>query len=315
MTYPSFMTRHFPTFVQMVQFFAIGLATYRNSHIAPPEQGEKATLELDGTIIWPRSVRPDILEVAPRDWFSFDIVLPTLAFADQKSIVSLEIQDRISLIETEVYYGWANLTGARVTVNVVRRSVIDCALGAANGDQIAPRWLIRKEGKPSEFIDRSPRQVHPYRSAALCCLIAIVVAVGSVVSILWKTAELTEQFEQRSVRLLSIQHRADEANSLRAQIARVDYASDLPLLGRFAFDRLSASALLEELTKAIPDHTYLEELDIQEESVSFLAVSKQPEDLVRSVEASHVYYDAEFYGPLMTEENGIRVKIQAMIKR
>lgn len=107
--------------------------------------------------------------------------------------------------------------------------------------------------------------------------------------------------------------RAEAANALRDELNRLLAVHNFPLEHRVA--RPTAVAVLEEVTRLLPDNTWLSELNVQGDRVEMQGGSGTPVRLIGLIEKSRLLAEASFKSPLVKGRDGDeRFQLEASLR-
>jgi len=93
---------------------------------------------------------------------------------------------------------------------------------------------------------------------------------------------------------------AQEANALQERVAALLGRTRL-LTGR-KIDRPSATAILAEVTRLLPDHTWVLKFALRENQVTVAGYSAQPASLIAILEASPMFAEVRFSSPVTLDQ-------------
>jgi Tfp pilus assembly protein PilN len=134
---------------------------------------------------------------------------------------------------------------------------------------------------------RAPRLL--YALGSLAALLAIAAGVHPWAEEVFYARALNQQIRQWEPRVGGIRQQIQEAESLAGR------ADVLNGVRQRTWQKLQ---VLEELTKLLPDGTWLQEMDVDQETVSLFGSSDRAADLVQPLENSPFFSQVEFTSPI-----------------
>lgn len=306
----SRIERYLPNLSVAFFWFLDGLAVYRTLGQKPPSGRRRVVLDQDTVDDSLSLRRNDVLVIPSKDWLSFEMTVPRISVKEQKEVVALEMADRTPFQPGETFFDWTGTPGGTCTVNMVRHDLINMVKQRHSSSHAFPRWLVCGNGRGDQFIDLAPKAKSALQLAMIATIaIALFLVVVGGVSL----AETHGLRNQAKVRQKSISVAAAQNDEYRASLNYVDEHLILPdATRRNTYSnkgRLSILRLLEELTKATPDHSFLLKLDVVGTDISVTAISEHPEDLLRSIEDSPNFKGARILGTVSVENDKFSVQV------
>ena len=261
-----------------------------------------------------RTSTPVSVRVAPELTLSRSVKLPAAAAENLAEILGFEMERLTPFRASDVYYRYYVRSEDRqsrqlhVQLALVQRRAVDGALGALEdwdleplsnevGDGAGQREITTGEGaleldfRSAQFKERSWSGVNTLLLGVNAVLLAVAVALP-----LWsqrgELGELENEFEQAK-------SGAEVAQGLEAEIDRLRGASDF--LARHAVERPITVAVLDELSAALPDSTWLFRFEIKNKQVRLQGTSGSASALIGILEESPQFRDANFSSPVVRE--------------
>jgi len=252
--------------------------------------------------------------ILPRDQvLLIPVQLPLAASPDADAALAFEMDKYTPFKPSDAYFDKVRVQGTHkhpgfldVQLVVVLRERLNAVLEAASqkGLQIDAVDAFDDQGKRLYIdllpADRRPRHQHPARRAQQVLAGLSVMLLVSVM-LLWvhnRQSALEEM--QRQVKVL----RSDtqQIKALQQQLSALQDA------GRFVEDQktnaISKAALLQELTTCIPENTWLEQLDInQQGTVSLSGQSSQASELIEKMKTCSSLENLQFQGIIQPDHN------------
>lgn len=235
--------------------------------------------------------------------------------AARKSVLARAVPfelERLSPIEADrLYYDFSVLDAGRAKKNaqlelrIVKRSTVDSAIAVARAAGLRV-GAIRFADDPREAdwrsfpIDRTAwlRLKWKQWNVVGLGILAIVLAIGIVFAAYMRGASaadaLAGQLDEASNRAAVVHHLNREIADVRAQIEFPLAQKQGPLL----------LTILAEVTRLLPDGTWLTEFELDGGKVHIQGYSKSASDVVADIDRSPVFSNAQFMAPLQSAQNG-----------
>lgn len=147
----------------------------------------------------------------------------------------------------------------------------------------------------------------------------IYAAMASITLLLLAEVLLQPLWQKREVAialmapLAQAQQRAHAVESLKQELARVQAEYNYP--SETKMSRPPVVAMLEEITRLLPDNTWLQQFDIKGQEISVQGVTNSSSRLINLFEKSRLFEDAQFKSPLVKAPGGEeRFQLAAVIK-
>lgn len=236
------------------------------------------------------------------------LVLPAAAADRLRDVLAFEIDRQTPFAAADVHYD-ARVTGRRgdgqieVELVVVPAKAMEVALArvgllaqtltgvdmaAADGRGIGVNLLAGAQRR---------RRVDPWMAwnLALAAVAAIAVAAG-LWQILANRESAADGFERE------VAQRADQARGVAANKKQlVDLVEGMAFLQNTRAGRPTTVEVLDELSKRLPDSTYLEKLSIEDERILLIGLSNEASSLVRRLEGSPLWRAPALTGALQPD--------------
>ncbi len=261
-----------------------------------PEAGERL-----GSVVDPLdggSTRVEVV-VPPEKLLIKQIQLPLAAEEDLREVLGFEMQRQTPFRAEQVYFDFrvlARRPGSQqldVRLTVVPRTVVESVLGLLTG------WhLVQAEGGGGEdgvfvFV---PDDGEGRRSSSVQRVLMAVNAVLLVAVVAIPFTQQREVLDGLRARLAEVRDAATTASNLQQRIDEHGAQS------RYLFDRKSrrpaSVELIEELSRRLPDDTWLFRAEIRDGKVHLQGTSSRASSLIAGLEASGMLEDVRFASPV-----------------
>ncbi|MFO1353062.1 MAG: PilN domain-containing protein [Gammaproteobacteria bacterium] len=231
------------------------------------------------------------------------LTLPLAAEANLRQVVGFEVDRLTPFAGDKVYYHVhvverqpANRT-LRADFVMVLRAVLDPVLSALNSAGLAPDAVTVQGGDPR--INLLPPEKRPrkgqfarwlQRLLAVAVLALAAIAVGLP---LWQQRAVVIALMPKAD---AVQRQAEAVLALRKQLDESIESS------RFVQQKRASNALmidvLRELTIILPDHTWLEQIDVRGNELQIRGQSQEASTLVGLVDGAELFENATFRSPV-----------------
>src|SRR5690554_1374944 len=239
--------------------------------------------------------------------------VPAAAGDRLRDVLGFEIDRQTPFTADEVRHD-ARVTGRRsdgqleVELVVVPRPVCDAAIarvgGAAAG--LAGIDLADAADEPLEVnllpVASRHRRADPWRRWNLALAALAVVAVASA---MWMVLEnrraAADGFEQASLERIA---RAREASDQRREVA--DHIEGMQYLAGLRAERPTMVEILDELSRRLPDNSFLEKLSVENDRLLLIGQSTEASALVRELGDSPLWRSPALAGALQQDPRSRR---------
>jgi len=220
--------------------------------------------------------------------------------------------ERLSPIEPDrLYYDFTMLPSpkakkqAELEIRIVKRSSVDSAIALAReaGLRVGTIWFAgdaREASWRSFPVDRSAWLKLKWRQWNVPALAgaAIVLALAVILAAYLRGASVADEL---STELDAASNRAAVVHRLAHQISDVQSQIEFPLAEKRAPFLLR---ILSEVTRELPDGTWLTEFELDSGKVHIQGFSKSASDVVGDIDRSPLFANAQFMAPLQSAQNG-----------
>jgi general secretion pathway protein L len=234
---------------------------------------------------------------------SKEISLPVAAESNLSQVLTFEMDRQTPFKASDVYFGWEILdrnaeTGQiRLEINVIPRGDVDKSIHFLNARGLPPSGVdVLEDGKtkglnllPAEqrvrMVNRKVRLNYALVAAAIA-LLALVMTQSLYLR--------SHQVGELEVAISEVQGEARRVRRIKEQIRDTSEAAGFLTVRRDASPL--AIELLADITRLLPDDTYLDRLVISQTSVQMQGKSQNAQQLIEAVNESELLDDASFRG-------------------
>jgi general secretion pathway protein L len=219
--------------------------------------------------------------------------------------------ERLSPIEPDkLYYDFTVLQSAKkkqaeLEIRIVKRSSVDAAIALAREAGLKVGAILfagdsREANWRSFPVDRTAwlklkwRQWNVLALAAGALLLAVAVIFAAYLRGAAAADELSSEVDTASSRAAVVHRLAHQISDVQAQI-------EFPLAEKRAPFLLR---ILSEVTRMLPDGTWLTEFELDGGKVHIQGFSKSASDVVGDIDRSPLFANAQFMAPLQSAQNG-----------
>lgn len=253
-----------------------------------------------------------------------DLKLPVAAEANLQQVLSFEMDRQTPFRASEVYFDWRMLPPGsepgeiRLELVVAPRRAVDPLLEKLATRGLAPAGIdVQKNGHslglnllPAELRHHTinPRTRLNYGLAGAVLLLLIVVMTQSLGARAERVTELEEAIAE-------VQDEARRVQRLKTQVE--DTSDAASFLARKRSMMPLAVEVLAEVTRTLPDGTYLDRIVVGEDTVIMQGKSGNAQQLIELVNKSAMFKDAGFQGSTRLDSNsGLEIfEISSAIKK
>lgn len=236
------------------------------------------------------------------------LVLPAAAADRLRDVVRFEI-DRQTPFAAEAVMFDARLLGRRadgqldVELVAAPRERVEAQLAALGplGGRLAGIDVLGPDGLPRcvNLLDPAARgrQRDPWRlwNHVLAAL-ALVALAATLYTVLENRRQAVEALEQ------AVRERGAPARAAATERqALVDLIAGQAFLDRLRAERPAAVAVMDELTRRLPDGTYLEKLAIEQDKLTLMGLSNQASSLVTQLQGSTLWRSPALAGAVQPD--------------
>lgn len=284
----------------------LGVATA----VGPAAPGEISSI-LAASDLVPRGTTDIAVELPETEILRRTFELPSARKAVLARAVPFELE-RLSPIEADrLYYDFTVLDAgrakknARLELRLVKRSTVDAAIAVARaaglkvgairfaGDSREAGWRAFPVDRPA-WLRLKWRQWNVVGLALLAVVLVIAIVFAAYLRGSFAADALSAQLDDASTRAQVVQHLNREIADTRAQIEFPLAQKRGPLL----------LTILAEVTRVLPDGTWLTEFQLDGGKVHIQGLSKSASDVVADIDRSSMFANAQFMAPLQSAQSG-----------
>jgi Tfp pilus assembly protein PilN len=235
--------------------------------------------------------------------------VPRSSLSEAQKILELELTRLLPHLDVALMkFQWLSPDGETAYQAVVKRESLENALAFVRrcGATVEALGVHQSDGNfASSFVvpsgkDYSSVREKPWRLSAF---LAASIFVGAVLGVSYISAQHFAEAEVRA--LLSVTNLTEEAKKIRGAIDR--QTSDKKLTDtmlRLRQQSPSVVSVWQELTKVLPDHSWIQQFSFNGEFFQIEGVSRDAEKLVPLLEESKLFKDVAFSAPVTQSTSG-----------
>jgi general secretion pathway protein L len=277
--------------------------------------GEKAAREISSLLaaseLVPRGTTDVAVELSAEDVLRRRFELPAASRSTLARAVPFELE-RLSPIEADrLYYDYTILETpktkkqAELELRIVKRSAVDSAIALARAAGLRVGAIrFAGDGREAHWksfpLDRAAwlrlkwRQWNVPALAGLALFLGVAVVFAAYMRGASAASALSDEVDAAATRAAVVHRLNHEISDVQAQI-------EFPLAQKRAPFLL---AMLREVTRVLPDGTWLTEFQLDGGKVHIQGFSKSASDVVADIDRSPMFANAQFMAPLQTAQNG-----------
>ena len=264
-----------------------------------PDAGERMTAALAGFDAG--STRIEVV-VAPDKVLVKQIQLPLAAEENLRQVLGFEMQRQTPFRAEQVYFNYRVLARRPhnqqldVQLSVVPRTVIEGIMDSVAGWRLEPCERAAKTDQDDGVFafapgDAGQRPSSGLKRGLLVLNLALVVAVVAI-----PLVQQQHYLEQLRVQLGEIREAATTASNLQQRIDQHQTRSDYLFAQKSG--RPASVQLLEELSRRLPDDTWLFRVEVRGAKVNLQGTSTRASALIAELEGSRFLEDVRFASPV-----------------
>jgi general secretion pathway protein L len=233
--------------------------------------------------------------------------IPSLALNNIGSIINFELLRITPFLPEQVILGWQqaskNVRAGHIEIKlyVIRREAIRPALDVVeNANALVRAIIVRANGMPGKrfviLVDGTSFGAKRFRNWTK--ILAVSLAVFAACGVL-ALAAIERHFQKRVANFdEQISHFEKDAKFVSLQLAhdQVIKAKKLAFVNRQQ-GKLNRIAIIEELSKLLPDDTYIDAMNISSDGIKIDGAAQSPEQLVPLLESSPLFQNVVFAAP------------------
>lgn len=269
------------------------------------------------------SLREIVLYLPDDKVLSKTLKLPLAAEENLREVLSFEMDRQTPFRSDQVYYDFTVLlrnpreNTLTLELVLVPHKVVDELLAGLAGLELYPDRVTRKgngQGKADTTINLLPTEQRPRKRVMLR---RVNLALGALaLALLLGAVSLPLVSKHRQIQSLQLlldmaATRAEDARDLREAVDRL--TADARFLVNRKQSSLSVLQIMEEVTRILPDDTWLNRLEIRGSEVQIQGQSSAAAALIPLIESSALLHNARFRSPVtrLTRSNIERFHLSA----
>jgi len=266
------------------------------------------TLDEAADVVLPDHVSELVICLPPEQVLVCSLTLPLAAEENLREVLSFELDRQTPFTVEQAYYDYIveerNAVQGSITVELVvsPRSIVDELLGKLAAIGIAPD-VITTRAKDSEktlpvnllpvALRRRPRLTVPRLNTALGAGCAVLLVVALLLPPWLNKQKVAELELQQS----SAEAVAKDGLELRRDVERLTAASEFLLNKKQS--GVFVLQMLEEVTRVLPDNTWLTRFDVNGSELQLQGQSSSAAALIELFESSPLFRNARFRSPVI----------------
>lgn len=229
--------------------------------------------------------------------------LPAATLGNLDNVLRFEMDKHTPFSADQVYFGFTagphdkQQPHIRVSLLLAPRSRIDPLLTELNDLGLTPATLRDAEHPEAPAITLPlSSSAGTARAGLRKNLNGILVMAMLLLLIAVPLYHRQNRIETLSQELDQPRQRAEQAAALKRELTALRDSRDF--LGQKRAGRVPTLPLLDELTRQLPDHTWLTRLELQDDRVQIRGESANASELIGLLEASPLFVDVQFSSPI-----------------
>jgi len=272
------------------------------------------------------SRRRVLLELADEYLLIRDISLPLVSDGDIASVLAHEIDRLTPFAKNNVCYAYEilqkNTQTAKLSLRLMclERSVLEgvlvqCEELGLGVTEVGRKAQISSSGLSAATTDLLPADRRPQkeklwnRGNQLVAALAGVFLLTALILPVW---HYEKQIEDLSIELSALQ---EQSRTVRAKQARMVVALDIrDALVQRKNSEFEKIIILHELTRLIPDNTWLTRLTLRDSSLEIDGESDKSSDLIEKLESGATFYQVKFASSVTRNSRSGKERFQIKMK-
>ncbi|WP_116475452.1 PilN domain-containing protein [Zobellella maritima] len=229
--------------------------------------------------------------------------LPAITAAKLSNVLTFEMDKHTPFQAQQVYFGYRILEWQKdnalilVGLLLIPKARLDPRLAELREMGIQPSGLQAADLPDSPVIPlNSPKNAGLSKVQRLRALNGMLILVMLLLVIAIPLYQRQARIESLSAELAIPKSRAEKTAQLKQQLEALQ-ANRLFLVKEKA-SAPSVLMLLDELTRLLPDHTWLNHFELNKDSLQIRGESASASELIGQIEASSLFYDVRFSSPV-----------------
>lgn len=253
-----------------------------------------------------------LLRLSPADVVQRSIQVPKAAIDLMDSVVENKIETIVAWPHENTCYSY-RVTGVsasspdQINTDIVATTtkIVDTALESARAVGLSPCAvdfaptpeapslveLMRLEADP---ISKTAARLHAALGVLAVCSLAIC-GFG-----IYQLRDLQAQYGELDGKIAAVTSRVEEVKRLNDENAK--FKEQRERLAKRKIDNPAVMALIEALSRSLPDTAYLDEFEIHDNEVRIVGKSADPTGLIGTLESTPEFEDVRFSAPTTRED-------------
>lgn len=246
------------------------------------------------------------LELSQRHGLRRELRLPVAAEKELDTILRFEIDRQTPFSADQVYAGYEILSRDKadktliIQLDVVPRRVLDPILAQLEqaGCDVQEAILEQADHSSPNLITQNSKDNEGQWQKQITGLLLLLVLGLIAVNVYLPFHKLNQSMQVTESAIQQSRKDAMEVNNLRGQW-EADQARRESLREKM-HARITSPAMLDELTRLIPDDTYLTRIQLREPSITIQGESANATQLISLLDASELFSETRFQSPVTT---------------
>lgn len=233
--------------------------------------------------------------------------LPLAAESDLRGALYFQIDRQTPFAPDSVYYDHVvqerepALQRLTVELAVARREVVRAAADNLKAWGLTPEIVDVTSDRPEaplrfNLLPNTPRPTGRRLTTRLNAALGVLVLLLGIAAVYTPLARQAATLSALQDRLAEVRTEAEEAEGLRAEIQRIHQRRDFPVREKLAL--VPRVVVLEELTRLLPDDTWLSQLSIAGNEVQIRGFSPAASNLVGLLDRAPLFQAPKFRSPV-----------------
>jgi len=245
------------------------------------------------------------LRLDPALAFSRVTRLPVEAAGSIDQVLRFEMDRLTPFAAEQIHFGWRTVArdSARrqieVAFTVIPREEVDAAVAIARRWGLDPAAIELWPGPGGSLRLRGPtaraHRIRLMEAATLALLLAVLVSLAWV-----QRDGLVRRLDALERMIADARTGAEAAQALRAQLDMAVEQANRAVARKLVAPM--AVQVLTELTRALPDHSWMTQLSLTGEDVDIVGYSRAVTEVVAGLSASGAFQDVTFRSPVIKDE-------------
>lgn len=263
-----------------------------------------------------------VVLLPPRQILRKSIVLPAGVGEDLASALELEMDRQTPFTANSAYFDFSvrerSALKKTITVDVVLtpKSLLDGLLSSLSKAGIEPSAVtgLDEQGRvhSANLLPTDRRPARPKFFGPLNATLAALLIVLLVTAIAFPILEKRKAIASLEPAVAAAGESARQGSAIRSNIESLTNGTTA-LIDRKRSEPTTIR-LLDEITRAIPDHTWIERIEIDEQEIQLRGQSPSAAELVALLESDEAFGDPQFRSPVTQVQNSNRERFHISVR-